>query len=173
MWANRRPNASFVRQKDRKYVGPKMDPTVSDNACAHTQYIWIPTHYKQTKTLSENTKQWYKFIKYCNIPRVCAWGNKTWGVILHDVLQFGGMVAIQHLHPVSSKMMWSTQANLWCRKCRKHHWTADLNKITFINTGKDYSSLTKRLINICTWEIFTPPYINQTKFKCILLMSHY
>ena len=24
--------------------------------------IWIPTHYKQTKTLSENTKQWYKII---------------------------------------------------------------------------------------------------------------
>ena len=30
--------------------------------------IWIQTHYKQTKTLSENIKQWYKIIR-CNVEQ--------------------------------------------------------------------------------------------------------
>ena len=36
--------------------------------------IWIPTHYKQTKTLSENTKQWYKIIEY-NVERKWQWND--------------------------------------------------------------------------------------------------
>ena len=38
------------------------------------KYIWIPTHYKQTKTLSENTKQWYKIIEY-NVERKWQWND--------------------------------------------------------------------------------------------------
>ena len=36
--------------------------------------IWIPTHYKQTKILSENTKQWYKIIDY-NVERKWQWND--------------------------------------------------------------------------------------------------
>ena len=36
--------------------------------------IWIPTHYKQTKTLSENTKQWYKIIEY-NVKEKWQWND--------------------------------------------------------------------------------------------------
>ena len=36
--------------------------------------IWIPTHYKQTKTLSENTKQSYKIIKY-NAEQKWKWND--------------------------------------------------------------------------------------------------
>ena len=36
--------------------------------------IWIPTHYKQTKTLSENTKQWCKIIKY-TVEQKLQWND--------------------------------------------------------------------------------------------------
>ena len=36
--------------------------------------IWIPTHYKQTKKLSENTKQWYKIIEIqCRTKMTMKW----------------------------------------------------------------------------------------------------
>ena len=66
--------------------------------------IWTPTHYKQTKTLSENTKQWYKIIEY-NVERKWQWNDlyTLWHIpqaiaaIIHPVLK----LLRNHLRPVN------------------------------------------------------------------------
>ena len=45
------------------------------------KYIWIQTHYKQSKTLDENIKQWYKIIEY-NVEQKWHWNDRDdidWG----------------------------------------------------------------------------------------------
>ena len=48
--------------------------------------IWIPTHYKQTKTLSENTEQWYRIIEY-NVEQKWQWND-----FVHIVVYATGLI---------------------------------------------------------------------------------
>ena len=66
--------------------------------------IWIPTHYKQTKTLSENTKQWYKIIEY-NVEQKWQWNDLY--TLWHIPHAIAAIIRPEDTEPDEAPLQWN------------------------------------------------------------------